>query len=294
MNYQIIEKAKVLSEALPYIQAFKDQVVVIKYGGSAMLDAKINETIIQDMVLLKSVGLRPVIVHGGGPEINQMLNKMAIESSFIDGLRITTKETVEVVEMVLAGKVNKKIVSMIHEQGGSAVGLTGKDGQMIEAKKLEKEGIDLGFVGEITKVHTKLINTLIEDDFIPVIAPIGTDKEGHTYNINADYVAVAVAGALNAQKLVFLTDVEGVLKDKENPSSLISYLSKSEAVDYLEDGTIKGGMIPKVACCLEAIDKGVEMVHILDGRVQHALILEIYTHKGIGTMIYKGEEEKDV
>lgn len=294
MNYQIIEKAKVLSEALPYIQAFKDQVVVIKYGGSAMLDPKINETIIQDMVLLKSVGLRPVIVHGGGPEINQVLNKMAIESSFIDGLRVTTKETVEVVEMVLAGKVNKKIVSMIHEQGGSAVGLTGKDGQMIEAKKLEKEGIDLGFVGEITKVHTKLINTLIEGDFIPVIAPIGTDKEGHMYNINADYVAVAVAGALNAQKLVFLTDVEGVLKDKEDPSSLISYLSKREAVEYLEDGTIKGGMIPKVTCCLEAIDKGVEMVHILDGRVQHALILEIYTHKGIGTMLYKGEEEKDV
>lgn len=294
MNYQIIEKAKVLSEALPYIQAFKDQVVVIKYGGSAMLDPKINETIIQDMVLLKSVGLRPVIVHGGGPEINQVLNKMAIESSFIDGLRVTTKETVEVVEMVLAGKVNKKIVSMIHEQGGSAVGLTGNDGQTIEAKKLEKEGIDLGFVGEITKVHTKLINTLIEGDFIPVIAPIGTDKEGHTYNINADYVAVAVAGVLNAQKLVFLTDVEGVLKDKEDPSSLISYLSKREAVEYLEDGTIKGGMIPKVTCCLEAIDKGVEMVHILDGRVQHALILEIYTHKGIGTMLYKGEEEKDV
>lgn len=292
MTSQIIGKAKVLSEALPYIQAFKDQIVVIKYGGSAMLDPEINETIIQDMVLLKSVGLRPVIVHGGGPEISQMLNKMAIESRFVDGLRVTTKETVEVVEMVLAGKVNKKIVSMIHDQGGSSVGLTGKDGLIIEAKKMEKSGVDLGFVGEITKINTKLMNTLIEGDFIPVIAPIGTDRAGNTYNINADYVAVALAGALNAKKLVFLTDVEGVLRDKENPNSLISYLNKEQALAYLEDGTIKGGMIPKVTCCLEALDQGVEMVHILDGRVQHALILEIYTHTGIGTMIYTSEGDK--
>lgn len=290
MTSQIIGKAKVLSEALPYIQAFKDQIVVIKYGGSAMLDPAINKTIVQDMVLLKSVGLKPVIVHGGGPEINQMLNKMSIESSFIDGLRVTTKETVEVVEMVLAGKVNKKIVSMIHDQGGSAVGLTGKDGLMIEAKKMNKEGIDLGFVGDVTKINTKLIDTLIEGDFIPVIAPIGTDRMGNTYNINADYAAVAIAGALKAQKLVFLTDVEGVLKDKDDPSSLMSYLSKEEAKGYLEDGTIKGGMIPKVTCCLEAMEEGVEMVHILDGRVEHSLILEIYTHKGIGTMLYTKAE----
>lgn len=290
MTSQIIGKAKVLSEALPYIQAFKDQIVVIKYGGSAMLDPSINKTIVQDMVLLKSVGLKPVIVHGGGPEINQMLERMAIESSFVDGLRVTTKETVEVVEMVLAGKVNKKIVSMIHDQGGSAVGLTGKDGLMIEAKKMNKAGVDLGFVGEITKINTKLINTLIEGDFIPVIAPIGTDHEGNTYNINADYVAVGIAGALKAQKLVFLTDVEGVLKDKDSPDSLISYLSKEEAQAYLKDGTIAGGMIPKVACCLEAMEQGVEMVHILDGRVEHSLILEIYTHTGIGTMLYSKKE----
>lgn len=290
MTSQIIGKAKVLSEALPYIQAFKDQIVVIKYGGSAMLDPQINKTIVQDMVLLKSVGLKPVIVHGGGPEINQMLERMSIESSFVDGLRVTTKETVEVVEMVLAGKVNKKIVSMIHDQGGSAVGLTGKDGLMIEAKKMNKVGVDLGFVGEITKINTKLINTLIEGDFIPVIAPIGTDQKGNTYNINADYVAVGIAGALKAQKLVFLTDVEGVLKDKDSPNSLISYLSKEEAQAYLEDGTIAGGMIPKVTCCLEAMEQGVEMVHILDGRVEHSLILEIYTHTGIGTMLYSKKE----
>ena len=293
MTNQIIEKAKVLSEALPYIQAFKDQVVVIKYGGSAMLDPHINNTIVQDMVLLKSVGLKPVIVHGGGPEINQMLTRMNIESSFIEGLRVTTKETVDVVEMVLAGKVNKRIVSMIHGQGGSAVGLSGKDGMIIEAKKMIKEDIDLGYVGEITKINTKLINTLIEGNFIPVISPIGTDSEGNTYNINADYAAVAIAGALKAEKLVFLTDVEGVLKDKENPSSLISYLNKEEAHLYLADGTIAGGMIPKVRCCLKAIDEGVKMVHILDGRVEHSLILEIYTHEGIGTMIHnEGEGTK--
>lgn len=286
MTSQIIEKANVLSEALPYIQAFKDQVVVIKYGGSAMLDPHINNTIVQDMALLKSVGLKPVIVHGGGPEISEMLTRMSIQSSFVDGLRVTTKETVDVVEMVLAGKVNKRIVSMIHEQGGSAVGLSGKDGMMIEAEKLVKENVDLGYVGNIKKIDTKLINTLVAGDFIPVIAPIGTDQEGNTYNINADYVAVAIAGALKAEKLVFLTDVEGVLKDKEDPLSLISYLSKEEAIKYLADGTIAGGMIPKVTCCLEAIDKGVKMVHILDGRVEHSLILEIYTHEGIGTMIY--------
>lgn len=286
MTNQIIEKAKVLSEALPYIQAFKDKIVVIKYGGSAMLNPEINNTIVQDMVILKSVGLKPVIVHGGGPEINQTLADMNIESSFVEGLRVTTKETVDVVEMVLAGKVNKRIVSMIHLQGGSAVGLSGKDGMIIESTKMIKKDIDLGYVGEIVNINTKLINTLIEGDFIPVISPIGTDHEGNTYNINADYAAVAIAGALKAEKLVFLTDVEGVLKDKEDPSTLISYLSKSEANKYLEDGTIAGGMIPKVTCCLEAMEKGVKMVHILDGRVEHSLILEIYTHEGIGTMLY--------
>lgn len=285
-----IEKAKVLIEALPYIRAFNGMTVVIKYGGSAMLDPEINQTIIQDIVLLKLVGLKPVVVHGGGPEINAMLSKVGIQSEFINGLRVTTKDTMEVVEMVLAGKVNKQVVNMIAGQGGLAVGLTGKDGNILEASKLVKDGVDLGYVGEIVKVNTELIHTLINNDFIPVIAPIGADQEGNTYNINADYAAVAIAGALKAQKLVFLTDVEGVLKDREDPASLMSYLSDEEARKYIEDGTISGGMIPKVECCMEAIESGVSMVHILDGRLNHALILEIYTEKGIGTMMYKKEE----
>ena len=284
-----LEKAKVLIDALPYIREFNGNTVVIKYGGSAMLDPEINKTIVQDIVLLKLVGLKPVIVHGGGPEINSMLKRLDIQSEFINGLRVTTKETMEVVEMVLAGKVNKQIVEMISGQGGCPVGLTGKDGKILKAKKLNKDGVDLGFVGEIEHVNTRLIKSLIDNDFIPIIAPIGSDDEGNTYNINADYAAVAIAGALNAQKLVFLTDVEGVLKDKDDPQSLISFLSDIEAKKHIESGIIAGGMIPKVECCMEAIEKGVPMVHILDGRKKHALILEIYTPNGIGTMIYKKE-----
>ena len=282
-----LEKAKVLIDALPYIREFNGNTVVIKYGGSAMLDPEINKTIVQDIVLLKLVGLKPIIVHGGGPEINSMLSRLDIQSKFINGLRVTTKETMEVVEMVLAGKVNKQIVEMIAEQGGCPVGLCGKDGKMLRAKKIEKDGVDLGYVGEIVKVNTRLLNSLIDNDFIPIIAPIGADDEGNTYNINADYAAVAIASALNAEKLVFLTDVEGVLKDKDDALSLISFLSDKQAKQYLADGTIAGGMIPKVECCMEAIEKGVSMVHILDGRKKHALILEIYTPNGIGTMLYK-------
>ncbi len=286
-----LEKAQVLIEALPYIRAFNGNRVVIKYGGSAMLDPEINKTIVQDMVLLKLVGLKPIIVHGGGPEINSMLKRLDIPSEFINGLRVTTKETMEVVEMVLAGKVNKQIVEMISGQGGCAVGLTGKDGKILRAKKLYKEGADLGFVGEIDKVNTELIETLINSDFIPVISPIGSDEEGNTYNINADYAAVAIAGALKAEKLVFLTDVEGVLKDKDNPDSLIPFLNNEEAERYIKEGIIAGGMIPKVECCMEAIEEGVSMVHILDGRKKHSLILEIYTPNGIGTMLYKKEDQ---
>lgn len=286
-----LEKAKVLVDALPYIRAFNGNTVVIKYGGSAMLNPEINKTIVQDIVLLKLVGLKPVIVHGGGPEINSMLSRLDIHSEFINGLRVTTKEAMEVVEMVLAGKVNKQIVEMITGQGGCAVGLTGKDGKIISAKKLDKDGVDLGYVGSIEKVNTTLIHTLIDNGFIPVIAPIGSDDEGNTYNINADYAAVAIAGALNAEKLVFLTDVEGVLKDKNDPASLISFLSDEEARDYIGTGIIVGGMIPKVECCMEAIQKGVSMVHILDGRKKHSLILEIYTKNGVGTMMYKKEDE---
>lgn len=286
-----LEKAKVLIDALPYIREFNGNTVVIKYGGSAMLDPEINKTIVQDIVLLKLVGLKPIIVHGGGPEINNMLNRLDIKSEFINGLRVTTKETMEVVEMVLAGKVNKQVVEMISGQGGCAVGLSGKDGKILRAKKINKEGADLGFVGEIEKVNTRLLKSLIDNDFIPIIAPIGSDEEGNTYNINADYAAVAIAAALNAQKLVFLTDVEGVLKDKDDSDSLISFLSDVEAKEHIKSGIIAGGMIPKVECCMEAIEKGVKMVHILDGRKKHALVLEIYTPNGIGTMMYKKDVE---
>ena len=287
-----LEKAKILIDALPYIREFNGNTVVIKYGGSAMLDPEINKTIIQDIVLLKLVGLKPIIVHGGGPEINNMLKRLDIHSEFVNGLRVTTKEVMEVVEMVLAGKVNKQIVEMLVEQGGCPVGVTGKDARILKAKKLEKDGIDLGYVGEIVEVNKRLIHTLIDNDFIPVIAPIGADEEGNTYNINADYAAVAIAGALGAKKLVFLTDVEGVLKDKTDASSLISFLSDEDAKTYIKEGIIAGGMIPKVECCMEALEKGVSMVHILDGRKKHALILEIYTPSGIGTMMYKKEDGK--
>lgn len=287
-----LEKAQVLIDALPYIRQFNGNTVVIKYGGSAMLDPDINETIVQDIVMLKLVGLKPIIVHGGGPEINGMLDRLGIQSQFVNGLRVTTKETMEVVEMVLAGKVNKQIVEMISKQGGCPVGLTGKDGRIIRAKKIEKDGVDLGYVGDIVKVNTRLMKSLIDDSFIPIIAPIGSDDEGNTYNINADYAAVAIAAAMNAEKLVFLTDVEGVLKDKDDPSSFISFLSDQEAKKYIEEGIIAGGMIPKVECCMEALEKGVPMVHILDGRKKHALVLEIYTPNGIGTMMYKEGENQ--
>lgn len=282
---QYIEKAKVLVEALPYIKEFYGKTVVIKYGGSAMIDEIIKETVMKDIILVKLVGINPVIVHGGGPEINKALKQMDKKSEFVNGLRVTDRETMEVVEMVLAGKVNKSIVSHIQNQGINAVGITGKDGATLQAEKKLVEGIDVGFVGEVVNVNTALITTLIEKDFIPVIAPIGIDKDGNSYNINADYAAVAVAGALCAQKLVFLTDVEGVLKDISDSSSIISRLSIKDVDEYIQNGIISGGMIPKVECCVSGVKKGVKTVHILDGRVEHCLLLEIFTQKGVGTMI---------
>lgn len=282
-----IEKAKVLVEALPYIKEFYGKTVVIKYGGSAMIDDMIKETVIQDIILMKLVGINPVIVHGGGPDINKALKQMDKQSEFVNGLRVTDRETMEIVEMVLAGKVNKSIVSHIQNQGINAVGISGKDGATLQTEKKLVNGMDVGFVGEVVNVNTKLITTLIEQDFIPVIAPIGIDKEGNSYNINADYAAVAVAGALNAQKLVFLTDVEGVLKDVSDSSSIISRLSIKDVDQYIKNGIISGGMIPKVDCCVQGVKKGVKTVHILDGRVEHCLLLEIFTQKGVGTMIEK-------
>lgn len=284
---EYIDKAKILIEALPFIKRFYDKTVVIKYGGSALINPKIKETLIKDIALMKLVGMHPVIVHGGGPDINSFLDKMHIESKFINGLRVTDKDTMEIVEMVLAGKLNKSIVTDIESQGVKAVGISGKDGGILMAKKIEKNGVDYGCVGDIDTVDPSLIQSLICNDFIPVIAPIAKDLEGNTYNINADYAAVAIAGALKAEKLVFLTDVEGVLKDVNDSDSIMSFIQADKVHDLIEDGTISGGMIPKVECCMAAVEKGVNNVHILDGRVEHCLILEIFTPEGIGTMIEK-------
>ena len=280
-----IKKAQILTEALPFIKKFSNKTVVIKYGGSALINPEIKDTIIKDIVLMKLVGMKPVIVHGGGPDISSFLKKLNIESKFVNGLRVTSAETMEVAEMVLAGKINKQIVTEIELHGVKAVGISGKDGDTVRAKKIEQDGVDYGFVGSVESVDPTLVKTLIDNDIIPVIAPIGKDGTGQSYNINADYMAVAIAGSLEAEKLVFLTDVAGVLKDVNNPDSLMSFMKASEVKGYIENGTISGGMIPKVECCMAAVEKGVNNVHILDGRVEHCLILELFTTAGIGTMI---------
>lgn len=284
---EYIDKAKILMEALPFIKRFYNKTVVIKYGGSALINPKIKDTIIQDIALMKLVGMHPVIVHGGGPDINSFLKKMDIKSKFVDGLRVTDDETMEIVEMVLSGKLNKSIVTDIEMQGVKSVGISGKDGGILKAVKLEKDGTDYGCVGEVESVDPTLIKSLINDEFIPVIAPIGKDEKGNTYNINADYAAVAIAGALKAEKLVFLTDVEGVMKDVHDPKSIMSFIQFDKVRSLIDNGTISGGMIPKVECCIAAVESGVNNVHILDGRVEHCLILEIFTPEGIGTMIEK-------
>lgn len=284
-------KAHLLLEALPYIRQFFGKTVVIKYGGHAMVDEHLQESFALNVILLKYIGINPVIVHGGGPQIGHMLKLLNIESQFRQGLRITDDATMDVVEMVLVGKVNKNIVNLINLNGGTAVGLSGKDGRLITARKLEMvlerddappEIIDLGKVGEVTGINTELITTLLDKGFIPVIAPVGVDEHGATYNINADTVAGAMAAALGAKRLVLLTDVSGVLdKDK----TLISSLDIREASQAMADGVLKGGMIPKVTCCMEAVDAGVEKAHILDGRVENCIILEFFTKSGIGTEI---------
>jgi len=280
-----IDKTKILIEALPYIKCFSDKTVVIKYGGSAMLNDELKKSVLQDIVLMKLVGIFPVIVHGGGPEINKMLKQIDKQPEFINGLRVTDEETMEVVEMVLSGKVNKDIVTNIQTQGFDAVGISGKDGNILKAQKKLINGQDAGFIGEIVEVNTNLIKILIQNDFIPVIAPTAMGEDGNTYNINADYAASAIAGALEAEKLVFLTDIAGVLRNINDSNSIISSMTVSEAKKLIKEGIISGGMIPKVECCIEGVEKGVKTVHILDGRVEHSLLLEIFTDTGIGTMI---------
>ena len=280
-----IEKAKVLIEALPYIKEFYGKTIVIKYGGSAMINEIIRETVIQDIVLMKLIGINVVIVHGGGPEINKMLKQIGKESEFVNGLRVTDAETMDIVQMILAGKVNKDIVGYIQKNGLKAVGICGLDGGLLKTEKLMPDGADIGFVGKISEIDTSILETLIEKDFIPVISSIGTDENNNSYNINADDAAAAIAAKLNAQKLIFLTDVEGVLTDLEDKTSLISSIGISDISSLIENKTISGGMIPKIKCCKKAVQDGVKSVHILDGRVEHSILLEIFTHKGIGTVV---------
>ncbi len=289
---ELIDKANILMEALPWIRRFYNKTIVIKYGGNAMVEERLKESFAQDVVLMKYIGLNPVVVHGGGPQIGKVLKAMGKESRFVQGMRVTDSETMDVVEMVLVGKVNKEIVGNINRHGGKAVGLSGKDGQLLLARKLEMtavnpdtltpEIIDVGMVGEVESVSASVISALEEADFIPVIAPVGVGLNGETYNINADLVAGKIAGALRAEKLILLTDVEGV-KDKEG--RLISTIDVTRVPDLINDGTISGGMIPKVNCCLDAVEEGVHKTHIVDGRMEHACLLEIFTDKGIGTAI---------
>ena len=288
----IINKAEILTEALPYIKKFSGITVVIKYGGAALVNEEIKSTIIKDIALMKFVGFKPVVVHGGGKDINKALERVGIEPQFKDGLRVTDEETMEVVQEVLVGKVNKSLVSMIEQLGVKACGISGKDGGMLKVEKKYSKGEDIGYVGEVTDVDTTLLDSLLKDDFLPVICPIGYDDDFHAYNINADDAACAIARAVNAEKLAFLTDIEGVYKDFDDKDSLISELSTSEARTLLESGTIGGGMLPKLNNCIDAIEHGVSRVHILDGRIPHCLLLEIFTNKGVGTAILSDDAEK--
>ncbi|VAW38077.1 Acetylglutamate kinase [hydrothermal vent metagenome] len=290
-----VAKAKVLIESLPYIREFSQKTVVIKYGGHAMVDEELKKNFALDMILMKYIGINPVIVHGGGPQINRFLEKMRITPNYVQGMRVTDGETMDVVEMVLVGKVNKEIVGLINHCGGKAVGLSGRDGDLVQARKMTihskpeddnrpTELIDLGRVGEVTRVNPEILHTLDEQDFIPVIAPVGVGDDGRAYNINADLVAGAIAAQLKAIKLILLTDVEGV---KNKNGSLLSTIHTGQVDDLIRSGVISGGMIPKVCCCRSALEDGVTKTHIVDGRREHAILLEIFTHEGIGTEIVK-------
>ena len=284
-----LEKANVLVEALPYIQRFNRKIIVVKYGGSAMVDAKLKKSVIQDVTLLKLVGFKPIIVHGGGKEISSWVGKGGKEAQFINGLRVTDSETMEIAEMVL-GKVGKSLVTMTEELGVKAISISGKDGMLLKVDKKYSNGQDIGFVGDIKEVNPSILLDLLEKDFLPIVCPIGLDDDFNTYNINADDAACAIARAVNAEKLAFLTDIEGVYKDPEDSSTLISELNVNEAKKLIESGNIGGGMLPKLNNCIDAIENGVSRVHILDGRIAHCLLLEIFTNKGVGTAIINENE----
>jgi len=288
---QYQEKAEVLIEALPYIQRFNRKIIVVKYGGSAMVDEELKKNVIQDVTLLKLVGFKPIIVHGGGKEISRWVGKVGMKPKFVNGLRVTDADTMEVAEMVL-NKVNKSLVQLVQELGVKAVGISGKDGGLLQVEKKYSDGEDLGFVGEITAVQPKILFDLLDDDFLPIVAPIGMDCSFDTFNINADDAACAIAKAVQAEKLAFLTDTSGVYRDPEDDKTLISELTCEEAEELIRNGNVGGGMIPKLNGCIDAITNGVSRVHILDGRIVHCLLLEIFTHKGVGTAILSGSESR--
>ncbi len=291
MDDKIMEKAEVLIEALPYIQRFNRKIIVVKYGGSAMADENLKKSVIQDVVLLKLVGFKPIIVHGGGKEISRWIQKTGEEPHFVNGLRVTDASTMEIAEMVL-NRVNKGLVQMVQELGVKAVGVSGKDGGMLQVDKKLSGGEDIGFVGEIKSVNPKILYDLLEKDYLPIVCPIGFDDAYQTYNINADDAACAIATEMKAEKLAFLTDVEGVYGNPKDPASLISELTVPEMEALLGSGMVGGGMLPKLQNCLDAIQNGVSRVHIMDGRIPHCLLLEIFTNKGIGTAILSGKEER--
>ena len=282
------KKAQVLIEALPYIQKFNRKIIVVKYGGSAMSDEELQRSVIQDVTLLKLVGFKPIIVHGGGKAISSWVKKSGKEAKFINGLRVTDEETCEIAEMVL-GSVSKKLVSMVAELGIRAVGISGKDGNLLHVKKKYADGQDIGFVGEVTDVDPTVLFDLLEKDYLPIVAPLGMDDDFNTYNINADEAASAIARAVCADKLVYLTDITGVLRSLDEPDSLISRINIAEAEELVKDGIVGGGMLPKLANCTDAVRGGVHRVHILDGRIPHCLLLEIFTDKGVGTVFFKGD-----
>lgn len=287
----ILDKAGVLIEALPYIQRFNRKIMIVKYGGSAMVDEELKKQVIQDVTLLKLVGFKPIIVHGGGKEISKWVEKNGIKPEFINGLRKTDEATMEIAEMVL-NKVNKSLVQNVQALGVNAVGVSGKDGGLLKVEKKLSDGQDIGYVGEITEVNPKILEDLLEKDFLPIVCPIGMDDNYETYNINADDAACAIAKALNAEKLAFLTDIEGVYKDKDDPDTLISEMTVDEARALIGDGYIGGGMLPKLTNCIDAIEQGVNRVHILDGRIAHCLLLEFFTNKGIGTAIIGNKDTR--
>ena len=276
------DRAQVLTEALPYIKRYNGKIVVIKYGGNAMIDESLKEQVMEDIALLWLVGVKVVLIHGGGPEISDLMKKLGKQAVFVDGLRVTDKETVDIVQMVLAGKVNKSLVTLLQMKGGHSVGLSGMDGGMIEAKVKDER---LGYVGEITKIRTRPITDLLEKNYIPVVSTVASDREGNTYNINGDTAAARIAGALRAERLIMMTDVPGILTDRNDPSSLIPEITIEEAHKLYETGVISGGMIPKVDCCIEAIREGVSNVTIMDGRVPHSILMELLTDEGSGTMV---------